>query len=133
MIWWDALAGVAAGLLIVWVALLTALAVTCPRGQSLTDMLRLFPDVLRLIARLARDRSLPRAVRWRLALLAAYLASPIDLIPDFIPVIGYADDAVVVALTLRSVVRRAGPEAIERHWSGTPEGLQILRRLLGRA
>ena len=56
----------------------------------------------------------------RLWLLLGYLALPIDLVPDFIPVLGYADDAIVVALVLRSVVRRAGPDAIERHWPGTP-------------
>jgi uncharacterized membrane protein YkvA (DUF1232 family) len=67
----------------------------------------------------------------RLWLLLGYLASPIDLVPDFIPVVGYADDAVIVALTLRSVVRRAGPEALERHWPGTDEGLAAVLRLSG--
>jgi hypothetical protein len=64
-------------------------------------------------------------------LLLGYLAMPIDLVPDFIPVIGYADDAVVVAVALRSVTRRAGEEALERHWPGTPEGLAAIRRLAG--
>jgi uncharacterized membrane protein YkvA (DUF1232 family) len=62
-------------------------------------------------------------------LLLGYLALPVDLVPDFIPVIGYADDAVVVALALRSVVRRAGPEALERNWPGTPDGLAAVLRL----
>jgi len=51
-------------------------------------------------------------------------------VPDFIPVVGYADDALLVAVVLRSVIRRAGPDAIERHWPGTPEGLQIIQRLV---
>jgi uncharacterized membrane protein YkvA (DUF1232 family) len=89
------------------------------------------PDVLRLLRRLAADKTLPRGVRIRLALLLAYLAIPIDVIPDFIPVLGYADDAVVVAIALRSVTRRAGPEAVERHWPGTPDGLAAIRRLAG--
>jgi hypothetical protein len=55
--------------------------------------MRLLPDLLRLLRRLATDRALPRGVRIRLALLMAYLAIPIDVIPDFIPVLGYADDA----------------------------------------
>jgi uncharacterized membrane protein YkvA (DUF1232 family) len=59
-----------------------------------------------------------------------YLASPIDLVPDFIPVIGYADVAILIALTLRSVVRRAGPSALDRHWPGSPAGLAALRQLL---
>jgi uncharacterized membrane protein YkvA (DUF1232 family) len=60
-----------------------------------------------------------------------YLASPVDLVPDFLPIIGYADDVVIVAATLRSVVRRAGSDAIRRHWPGTPEGLAALWRLAG--
>jgi uncharacterized membrane protein YkvA (DUF1232 family) len=60
-----------------------------------------------------------------------YLISPIDLIPDFIPVVGYADDAVIVVWALRSVTRTAGPEAVDRHWTGTPEGLRALKRLAG--
>ncbi|MDQ6648630.1 MAG: DUF1232 domain-containing protein [Actinomycetota bacterium] len=128
--WWHILIGVGAGLVLLWLALIVTFAVTRPRGQSMTEMLRLLPDVLRLIARLTRDRTLPRGVRWRLGLLAVYLASPIDLIPDFIPVLGYADDAIVVALTLRSVASRAGPEALDRHWPGSPDGLATLHALL---
>ncbi len=60
-----------------------------------------------------------------------YLASPIDLVPDFVPIIGYADDAVVVALVLRSVVRRAGRQALVRHWPGTPQGLGLIEQLAG--
>lgn len=73
----------------------------------------------------------PPGVRWRLWLLLGYLLLPIDLVPDFLPVIGYADDVVVLALVLRSVVRRAGPQALERHWPGTPAGLALVRRLAG--
>lgn len=68
-------------------------------------------------------------MRLRLWLLLAYLAMPIDLIPDFIPVLGYADDAILVAFVLRSVIRRAGPEAVARHWPGSEEGLRAVRRL----
>ena len=70
-------------------------------------------------------------MRWRLGALIAYLAMPVDLVPDFLPVVGYADDALVVAFALRSVVRAAGPEAIDRHWTGTPQGLLAVRRLAG--
>ena len=93
--------------------------------------MRLLPDLVRLLRRLAADGSLPRGVRLRLWFLLGYLALPIDFVPDFIPVLGYADDAIVVALVLRSVVRRAGAEAIVRHWPGTPEGLAALQRLTG--
>jgi len=59
------------------------------------------------------------------------LASPIDLIPDFIPVLGYADDAIIGAIAIRSITRRAGPESLQRHWPGTPEGINALLRLAG--
>jgi len=72
------------------------------------------------------DSTLPRGVRVRLWLLIGYLALPFDLIPDFIPVIGYADDAIIVVAVLRSVVRRAGADAIRRHWPGTADGLAAL-------
>ncbi len=67
----------------------------------------------------------------RLWLLFTYLAIPVDLVPDFIPVIGYADDAKIVAWKLRSVVRRAGPEAVRRHLPGTEDGLAVLWRVAG--
>jgi hypothetical protein len=60
-----------------------------------------------------------------------HLATPIDLIPDFIPVLGYADDAVVVTAVLRSVVRRAGIDAVRAHWPGTDDGFAALCRLTG--
>lgn len=76
-------------------------------------------------------RLCPGGVRIRLWLLLAYLAVPFDLVPDFIPVVGYADDAVIVAFTLRSATRRAGAQALDRHWPGTPDGLAAVRRLAG--
>jgi uncharacterized membrane protein YkvA (DUF1232 family) len=66
-----------------------------------------------------------------LVALIGYLLLPIDLVPDFVPVLGYADDAVIVALALRWVVRRAGGELLTRHWPGTPEGLAAVQRLAG--
>jgi uncharacterized membrane protein YkvA (DUF1232 family) len=63
--------------------------------------------------------------------LLAFIASPIDLIPDVIPVIGFADDVIITALVLRWVSRAAGPEALARQWPGTPDGLDALRRLCG--
>jgi uncharacterized membrane protein YkvA (DUF1232 family) len=74
---------------------------------------------------------MPRRLRLNLLILLAYLASPIDLVPDFIPLLGYADDAIVVALALRAVVRAAGPTALSAHWPGSPEGLVLVQRLAG--
>ena len=129
--WWYLLLSVGAVLLITWLALVTAVIVICPRRGSLRQAFRLLPDVLRLVRRLASDRTLPRGIRVRLALLLAYLALPVDLIPDVIPVIGYADDAIIVIAVLRSVVRRAGIDAVHAHWPGTDDGFSVLMRLTG--
>jgi len=123
------LIALAVSLAAAWVALIAFLLVARPRGSLLEEAVRILPDTLRLLRRIAVDSSLPRGVRVRLWLLFAYLAFPIDLVPDFIPVIGYADDAVLVGLVLRSVVQRAGPEALRRHWPGTPDGLAVLWRV----
>ncbi|MFE2470570.1 YkvA family protein [Streptomyces mirabilis] len=128
---WQTLIGIATGLLLCWLLLLATLAIARPKGNLLTEAVRLLPDLLRLISRLARDRELPRRTRWLLWILAGYLALPIDLVPDFIPVLGYADDAIAVALVLRAVIRRAGPQALTRHWPGTDDGLNVVRRLAG--
>jgi uncharacterized membrane protein YkvA (DUF1232 family) len=111
--------------------LIGALYLVRPDQATLTQALRLLPDLLRLVRRLAADRSLPRGVRVRLWLLLAYLACPIDLVPDVLPVVGYADDAILVAAVLRSVVRAAGPERVADHWPGDPAGLAAVRRLAG--
>jgi len=121
--------GAVGGLVLLWLLLVAALWATRPDELRLRELLRLLPDVLRLVRRLAADRTLPRGVRVRLWLLLGYLALPVDLVPDVVPVLGYADDAIVVALVLRSVVRRAGPDAVARHWPGTPDGLAALRRV----
>jgi len=126
---WDIIIALVGGLLLLWIALVAVLWVTKPDDASITDALRLLPDVVRLVSRLARAPEVPRRVRVSLFVLLGYLASPIDIVPDFIPVLGYADDAVIVALTLRWVAGVAGPEALERYWPGTADGLDALRRL----
>jgi len=96
----------------------------------LKESLRLLPDLLRLLKRLTTDRTLPTGVRARVALLFIYLAIPIDLIPDFIPVLGYADDAIIVVLVLRSVCRRVSTEELRTAWPGTDDGFAALQRLI---
>jgi uncharacterized membrane protein YkvA (DUF1232 family) len=125
----DILFSVATTLLITWLLLIIVLIIGRTRGVPLAEGLRLLPDVLRLLRRLAADRTLPRAVRARVWITLVWLLSPIDLIPEFVPVIGPADDIIVVAILLRSLIRHAGPEAVQRHWPGTPDGLAVLARL----
>jgi uncharacterized membrane protein YkvA (DUF1232 family) len=129
--WLDLLIGAGTALLLAWLALIMALVLGRPRGALLPEALRLLPDVLRLIRRLATDPGLPRGVRIRLGAVLVYLALPIDLIPDFIPVLGYADDAIIVTIVLRSVARRAGVGAVRLHWPGTDDGFIALARLTG--
>jgi uncharacterized membrane protein YkvA (DUF1232 family) len=129
--WVDVLIGVAVALLLTWILLVLALAVGRPKGRLLSESIRLLPDLLRLLRRLAVDRSQPPGVRIRLGLLLIYLAMPIDLIPDFIPVLGYADDAIIVTIALRSVARRTGINELRRHWPGTEDGFAALCRLTG--
>jgi uncharacterized membrane protein YkvA (DUF1232 family) len=112
-------------------ALVIVLAAAKPRANLLGEALRLLPDLLRLLRRLAADPDLPRGVRIRLGLLLTYLAIPIDLIPDFIPVLGYADDAIIVTLALRSTVRSTGLAAVRAHWPGSDDGFAALCRLTG--
>jgi uncharacterized membrane protein YkvA (DUF1232 family) len=122
---------IAIGLALTYLVLLGALLLVRPKGNLLYEALRLLPDLLRLLRRLAADRSVPRAARVQLWLLLGYLAIPIDLVPDFMPVLGYADDAIIVSLVLRSVVRRAGASVVRGHWPGTDDGLAALGRLTG--
>ena len=131
MDWWGILVAVVGGLLVLWLVLLALLWRARTDELTARDALRLLPDVVRLVRRLGTDGSLPRGVRLRLWLLLGYLLSPVDLVPDVIPVLGYADDVVVVAVALRAVVRRAGGAALERHWPGEPAGLAVVARLAG--
>lgn len=132
MRWWQAALGGMAGFVLVYLFLLGLLwrySRTHAEAVSMREAMRLLPDVLRLVKRLAADSSLPRTIRYRLLALLGYLAMPFDVVPDFIPVLGYADDALVVALVLRSVVRRAGPHTLDRHWPGTSQGLDLVKQL----
>jgi uncharacterized membrane protein YkvA (DUF1232 family) len=125
----QAVLGALGGLLLLWVTLVAALWRSRPDDLQVKDALRLLPDLVRMLRRLAVDPEVPRGARLRLWLVLGYLLVPFDVVPDFIPVIGFADDAVVVALALRSVARAAGPEALDRHWPGSPEGLGVLKDL----
>jgi uncharacterized membrane protein YkvA (DUF1232 family) len=118
-------------LAVMWLLLVGALVVARPDRAALGEAVRLLPDLLRLLGRLARDPAVPRGARVRLWLALAYLAVPVDLVPDVVPVLGYADDAIVVAAVLRSVVRRAGTATVRRHWPGTPDGFAAVTRLAG--
>lgn len=132
--WWQVALAALVVVLALWIALVVAFYVVGRRYDDpvrLRDALRLLPDLVRMLRRLAADPTLPLGVRVRVVLLGLYLALPVDLVPDIIPVVGYADDVLIAVLVLRSVTRRAGPEALDRHWPGTADGLRTLRALAG--
>jgi uncharacterized membrane protein YkvA (DUF1232 family) len=90
------------------------------------------PDCLVLARRLLSDRRVPRRAKLAVAVLVAYLAMPVDLVPDFIPVVGQLDDAVVAVVCLRYVGRVVPPDVLAELWPGSPRGLALLRSLIRR-
>ncbi|MHA7277766.1 YkvA family protein [Arthrobacter sp. Hz1] len=133
-VWWQSALVVIGGLMALYAVLLILLwcyARKHPDTLTMKDALRLLPDLLRLLRSLAADKSQPAGVRAGVVLLLVYLLVPTDVVPDFLPVIGYADDVIIVALMLRFIIRRAGPDALVKHWPGNAGGLQVVMRLGG--
>src|SRR4051794_15754528 len=122
---WAVLLVIALGL---YALFLLTLVVLCPREQAVA-WARLVPDCLVLAKRLLGDPRVPRSRKLLLGGLVAYLAMPFDLVPDFVPVAGVLDDAVLVALVLRSVAAAAGPELLAEHWPGPPASRALIERL----
>jgi uncharacterized membrane protein YkvA (DUF1232 family) len=127
----SVLGAIIVGLVAAWLALLVLLWLIRPRGVGARELARLVPDILRLVRDLVTDRSAPRGVRVALAVLLVWLISPIDLVPEFIPVLGPLDDVIVAVVVLRYVRRRLGDEELRRRWRGTDDGYRVLTRFLG--
>jgi uncharacterized membrane protein YkvA (DUF1232 family) len=123
---WSLVAGVLASVVIIWVAIVAVLWMARPREVRLADLVRVVPDVLRLASGVLRDRACPLGARLAVVCLIVWLINPIDLIPEFIPVLGPLDDVVVAVLVLRYVRRRLGTDEFRRRWPGTPEGYELL-------
>lgn len=128
MTWWTwTLLGLGVVTLIV-----TIVALSIRRSRTaLIELVKVVPACLALIRDILRDPTIPRRHKITPAFAIAYLAFPIDLIPDLIPGIGQLDDALVIAWTLRHLVRVAGRERVEQHWTGDPYSLQRILRLAG--
>ena len=92
------------------------------------DLLRALPDLGRLLVRLVRDPTLPRAAKIALGAAIVYLASPIDLIPDFIPFVGYLDDLLLAALVVDGIVNWVDRGLLLKYWPGTPDSLERVAR-----
>src|SRR6185295_14360658 len=125
---WTAALFAIALLAALWAAFVAVLLLA-GRREDARALAGFVPDCFVLVSRLARDPRVPRRRKLLLIGLAGYLALPIDLVPDFIPVAGQLDDAIVVALVLRAVLRSAGPELLCEHWRGPQRSLDVLLRL----
>jgi uncharacterized membrane protein YkvA (DUF1232 family) len=111
-----------------YATLVIALMVAGRKGDA-RALVRLVPDCVVLFKRLLTD---PRVDWWRKAILVlviAYVASPIDLVPDFVPIAGQLDDAILVVLAIRLLLRGGGPRLLSEHWPGPARSLEFIRRL----
>lgn len=127
--------------------------VTSPDGRGVQlrrlarDTVRVVPNLVKLLGRLIRDPRIPRRTKLVVGLALAYVASPIDLIPEFIPVVGFADDLMIVVFAVNHLIQVAGEDVVLEHWDGPRDLLELiesvmevasdlvparLRRLLGR-
>jgi uncharacterized membrane protein YkvA (DUF1232 family) len=126
--WWT-VALIALGITIaLWGVLIAALLIAGRRSEA-AAIARFVPDCLVLFRRLLRDERVPRSRKLVLVGLLAYLALPFDVVPDFIPVAGQLDDAILVVAALRFVLRAAGPQLLAEHWPGPDESRELLVRL----
>ncbi|HEY6679417.1 MAG TPA: DUF1232 domain-containing protein, partial [Actinomycetota bacterium] len=114
----------------VWAVSIVALLVI-GRMTAARQLATLLSNLVRLFHALLRDSRVPRSSKVLLGFAIAWFVWPIDLVPEFIPVLGPLDDMVVAALVLRHVLRKAGPDAIAEHWSGDQATLGILLRVAG--
>lgn len=125
------LLAIALGALLLYALLVLALILSGRRTDA-RALAGFLPDCVVLLARLAADPRVSRRSKLLLGLAAGYVALPLDLVPDFIPVAGQLDDAIVVALVLRATLRAVGPGVVEEHWPGPARTLAVVLRLAGR-
>ncbi|MBI3751280.1 MAG: DUF1232 domain-containing protein [Chloroflexi bacterium] len=129
--WLPIVLAIVAGLLVLWLLVLGLFWLVRPRGVPIGELVRLVPDTLRLIRSLITDANVPPDVRVVMVGLLAWLLSPIDLIPEFIPVLGPIDDVVVGIAAMRYARWRIGIDGLRRRWAGTEAGFATLARITG--
>ncbi len=122
--------GIVVALVVLWAIVLALLWVMRPKGLSVRELVGVIPDVARLVRSVIGDGSAPLDVRLVLIGLLAWIISPIDLIPEFIPVLGPLDDVVVAVVAMRYLRRRLGTDDLRRRWVGTDNGFEVLLRVL---
>jgi len=128
MSWWLWFV-VPAGLLLAAYCALVVGLVAAGRREMARGFAGFVPDCVVFARRLLGDPRVPRRRKVGVVLLAGYLASPLDLVPDFIPVLGQLDDVLIGSLALRVLVRAGGPELVREHWPGPETSLKLVLRL----
>lgn len=101
--------------------------------QLIQDTILIVPNIVKLVGRLLADPRVPRRSKIALGAAAAYVASPIDLVPDIIPVIGWADDILFLLMAVDGLITRSGPEIVEEHWDGPVDLLTLIEDVLSLA
>ena len=128
MQWWTWLLISLGAFLAIYASFLAWLVIR-GRHEDARALATFVPDCIVLVTRLAREPRVSRRRKLLLVALVGYLALPFDLVPDFIPVAGQLDDAIIVALVLRSFVRSSGEQLIRELWPGPEQSLALILRL----
>lgn len=109
-----------------------------PEGEApvqakklVSDAALMLPNIVKLIGRLLTDPRVPRRAKITLGLAAVYVVSPIDLIPEMIPVVGWADDVILMMFAIDSLISRSGKEIVEEHWDGPGDLLGLVQEVVG--
>lgn len=119
---------IAGGILVGLWLLAAVMLLAIGRKTTSRELVTFLPNLIRLFRGLLRDERVPRSSKVLLLLGGFWLASPIDLIPEFLPGVGALDDAVVAGLVLRHLVKRAGPDVVKDHWRGDPKTIGLMLR-----
>lgn len=99
--------------------------------RLLSDAALMVPNIVKLVGRLLLDPRVPRRAKITLGMAAAYVASPVDLVPEIIPVIGWADDVLILMFAIDSLIDRAGSDIVDEHWDGPGDLLSLVREIVG--
>lgn len=124
-----AIATIAASLAALWLALIVCYFWIKPDRVAMKEAARVPADVVVLVRRLLSSGKLPRGARVLLWILLGYLLMPIDIVPDFIPVIGFADDVIVLSILMRGAIRQVDLGTMKEAWPGSNEAFDVLRRV----
>jgi len=125
------LIAILAGLLVAWLLLLVILWTLRPRGVPARELVRVVPDLLRLARSVLTDGSAPIDVRLAVGCALLWIISPIDPIPEFLPLVGQLDDVIVTIVALRYVRYRMGRDELRCRWAGSDTGFAILSTIMG--